>query len=242
MVSILHALLLLASMFVLAPVMSKIPKSALAGVLMVTAWRMSDWEAIRYYFHHRLRAAILTFGITMIATFTLDLTQAILIGSFISGAIFLSQIAQLTIEITAIDAQRLRERGLTLPEDHPPMRVAYLSGPLFFAATGHFNEAFAKVELDERIILSMRGVPLIDPSGLQSIIALYERLHSSGGGLLLAGVHANVLTMLDRGGVLDLIGRENVFWGADQAILAASRRDTTLRRQESFADEHPIGS
>src|SRR5207244_9195773 len=91
LVSIIHALALLASMFVLAPVMSRIPLAALAGVLMVTAWRMNEWEAIRFVFGRRFKTAIITFGITMLATISLDLTQAILIGAFLSGAVFLNK-------------------------------------------------------------------------------------------------------------------------------------------------------
>src|SRR5919108_3935139 len=88
MVSIVHALGLLLSIFLLAPVMSHIPLAALAGVLMVTAWRMNEWEAIRFIFTKRFRSAMIAFAITMLATITLDLTQAILIGTFVAGAFF----------------------------------------------------------------------------------------------------------------------------------------------------------
>ena len=54
-----HAVGLLISMFLLAPVMSKIPLAALAGVLMVTAWRMNEWESIRYIFSHKFKGAML---------------------------------------------------------------------------------------------------------------------------------------------------------------------------------------
>ncbi|MBI4928745.1 MAG: SulP family inorganic anion transporter, partial [Anaerolineae bacterium] len=95
LVSIIHAIGLLASMFFLSPVMARIPLSALAGVLMVTAWRMNEWEALRFMFGKRFKSAVLAFSITMLATVALDLTQAILIGSIIAAGIFLSQIAQI---------------------------------------------------------------------------------------------------------------------------------------------------
>ena len=104
------------------------------------------------------------------------------------------------------------------------MRVAYLTGPLFFAATGHFNEAFAHLGGTHALILSMRGVPLLDTSGLQVLAALHERLQHSGGTLMIAGAHGNVLRMLRRGGLLAALGTENVFWSSDQAIVAAEAR------------------
>jgi SulP family sulfate permease len=220
-VSLSHALALLASIFVLAPVMSRIPLSALAGVLIVTAWRMNEWESIHYIFSHRFKTAMTTFTITLLATITLDLTQAILIGAFLSAAVFLSEIADLEIDLQAVDPEKLQLRGIALRGDPLGIRVAYLTGPLFFAATDRFHESFAHLEGVHTLILSMRGVPLVDTSGLQAMLALCERLHGQGATLMLAGVHPDVFHKLKRGGLVEAIGAENFFWGADQAIMAA---------------------
>lgn len=225
LVSIVHALVLLASMFFLAPVMSQIPLAALAGVLMVTAWRMNEWEAIRYIFTNRFKTAMITFGITLLATISLDLTQAILIGAFLSGLLFLNQSASIDIQVQEVDADKLRQRGIANDGLCNHIRVAYLTGPLFFAATGNFNEAFARVGGTSALILSMRGVPLIDTSGLQAMQALHERIQQTGGRLLLAGLHPSVYRMLERGGLADIIGTDNIFWSADQAIVAAGQQD-----------------
>lgn len=224
LVSIIHALALLASMFILAPVMSRIPLAALAGVLIVTAWRMNEWEGIRYFFSHRFKTAILTFSITMLATIMLDLTQAILIGAFLSGAVYLNQSASLDIEVQEVDPVKLRKRGIENAGKCRHVRVAYLTGALFFAATGNFNEAFAHLNNTHALILSMRGVPLIDTSGLQVMLALQGKLKHQGGTLMLAGAHTEVQHMMERGGLIAAIGPENVFWSADQAIVAAEQR------------------
>lgn len=222
--SIVHALALLASMFALAPVMARIPLAALAGVLGVTAWRMNEWEAIHYIFKHRLKTAMITFTLTMLATVALDLTQAILLGAFLSGAVFLSQMANMNINVQTVDREKLRLRGIEVHGPVEQVRVAYLTGPLFFAATGHFNEAFARLDGVRTLILSMRGVPLIDTSGLQALLTLVEKLKKQDGTLMLAGVHEPVRQMLERGGLVKEIGEENFFWGADQAIIEAERR------------------
>ena len=224
MVSVIHALGLLLSMFLLAPVMGRIPLAALAGVLMVTAVRMNEWEGIRFIFGHGFKTAIVTFLITMIATITLDLTQAILIGAFLSGAVFLSQIASLDVEMQEVDTEKLRERGIETAGGCSHVRVAFLTGPLFFAATGQFNEAFARLGDTHALILSMRGVPLIDTSGLEAIRRLDEQLRKRGGVLMFAGVHKNAMRMLERAGLVEEIGPENFFWSSDQAIVAAESR------------------
>jgi SulP family sulfate permease len=224
LVSIIHAIGLLLSMFILAPVMARIPLAALAGVLMVTAWRMNEWESVHFLFSKRFKTAIFAFLVTMLATIALDLTQAILIGSLIAGGIFLNQIAQINIAVQDVDPQKLHARGIEVEGKCSHVKVAFVTGPIFFAATGFFNEAFANLGDTHALILSMRGVPLIDTAGIETIARLYEKLHRQGGVLMFAGMHENSVRMLDRAGLTDKIGRENFFWSSDQAIVEAERR------------------
>ena len=224
LVSFIHAIGLLLSMFLLAPIMARIPLAALAGVLMVTAVRMNEWNGIRFIFGKRFKTDIIAFSITMIATITLDLTQAILIGSILAGAIFLNKIATLDVTVQEVDPEKLKSKGIETEGKCRHVRVAYVTGPLFFAATGSFNEAFANLGDTHAVILSMRGVPLIDTSGLEAIRHLYERIHKQGGTLMFAGTHDNARTMMERGGLVEEFGEKNFFWSSDQAIVEAEKR------------------
>ncbi|HRQ33723.1 MAG TPA: SulP family inorganic anion transporter [Anaerolineales bacterium] len=224
LVSIVHAIGLLLSMFLLAPFMGRIPLAALAGVLMVTAVRMNEWEAIKFIFGKRFKTDMIAFTITMLATVVLDLTQAILIGSFLAGAVFLNKIASIDIEVQEVDIQRLKQKGIETAGKCQHVRVAFLTGPLFFAATGQFNEAFQNLKDTHALILSMRGVSLIDTAGIEAIHRLHERLHQRGGTLMFAGVHDNAYSMMKRGGLVEIIGEKNFFWSSDQAIVAAEKR------------------
>lgn len=224
LVSIVHALGILLSMFLLGSVMARIPLAALAGVLMVTAVRMNEWESIRFMFGKRFKTDMIAFTITMLATITLDLTQAILIGTLVAGAVFLNKIAGIDITVQEVDVEKLRQKGIETAGKCQHVRVAFLTGPLFFAATGQFNEAFQDLGDTHALILSMRGVPLVDSAGLEAIQRLYEKLHRQGGTLMFAGVHDNARAMMERGGLLEIIGEENFFWSSDQAIVEAEKR------------------
>jgi SulP family sulfate permease len=224
LVSIIHAVGLLLSMFLLAPLMARIPLAALAGVLMVTAIRMNEWNAIKFIFGKRFKTDMIAFTITMLATVVLDLTQAILLGSFLAAAVFLNKIASIDISVQEVDVERLKQRGIETAGNCQHVRVAFLAGPLFFAATGQFNEAFANLKETHALILSMRGVSLIDTAGIEAIHHLYERLHKQGGTLMFAGVHDNARNMMERGGLVEIIGAENFFWSSDQAIVEAEKR------------------
>ncbi len=224
LVSAIHAVGLLLSMFLLTPFMERIPLAALAGVLMVTAVRMNEWHAIKFMFGKRFKTDMIAFTITMIATIVLDLTQAILIGTALAGAVFLNKIASIEIDVQEIDIERLKQKGIETQGKCKHVKVAFLTGPLFFAAVGQFNEAFADLKETHTLILSMRGVPLIDTAGLEAIHRLYEKLQARDGKLMFAGVHENVKKMMTRGGLTNTIGEENFFWSSDQAILEAEKR------------------
>lgn len=223
MAGIIHALTLLAAALLFAPVIGQIPLAALAGVLMVTAVRMSEWHVIYYIFARRFKTAMITFVITMLATIALDLTEAILIGTAISAAVFINSVANLKIDLVDVDPDKMKKRGLDVHGRCKHIRVAYLTGPLFFAATNTFNQSFAHLENTSVLILSMRAVTLLDVSGLEVLTGLHDRMAKQNQKLMLSGVHEDVLEQMRRGGLLDNIGTENVFWSADEAILAAEQ-------------------
>jgi len=224
LVSIIHALGLFLSMFLLAPLMAKIPLAALAGVLMVTAVRMNEWSTIKFMFGNFFKTDMIAFTVTMLATIVLDLTQAIMIGTILAGAVFLNKIASIDINVQEIDIERLKQKGIETEGRCKHVRVAFLTGPLFFAATGQFNEAFVNLGETHALILSMRGVSLIDTAGLEAIHRLYERLNKQDGILMFAGIHENARSMMERGGLVKLMGEENFFWSSDQAIVEAEKR------------------
>jgi SulP family sulfate permease len=222
--SIIHSIALLVVVFALAPLIGQVPLSALAGVLMVTAWRMNEWHAIRFFFGKRLKHAMIAFTVTLAATVLLDLTQAILIGFAISSLIFMGQMSELQITRRPVDGKQMAAAGHGDNHYHQNAAVYYLSGPLFFAAVRRLHEAVEKHDpADARLIFSMRGVPLIDATGIEVLREIFHRQHGGGGDLLLAGVDSRVETLLRRSGFLDEFGSQRIFWGTDEAIVALGK-------------------
>ncbi len=224
LVSIIHSLALLAAALLFAPAIALVPMTALAGVLMVTAFRMNEWHSIRFMFGRGFKTAMITYLVTMIATITLDLTQAIIIGGVLSAAIFINDVANMQIDVRDVDVERMRARGIAIRTDCKAIRVAYLTGPLFFAATSQFNEAFAQEADAQVLILSMRAVPLIDISGVEALRELNGSLRADGKLLMLAGTQPRVVQYLERAGLDHEIGQSNFFWSSDRAILVAEQR------------------
>ena len=102
--------------------------------------------------------------------------------------------------------------------------MAYLTGTIFFAVTDKLKSELDDLGSTETLILSMRGVPTIDLSGIQALTELCEELEKERGiDVMLTSVQPKVLAELRRGGLIDFIGEEYVFESAEYAILKAQQ-------------------
>lgn len=224
MTGIFHAVILLLSMFVLGPIMSTIPLSALAGILIVTAWRMNDWANIHFIIDHRFKSGIAKFAVTLLATVFLDLTKAIIIGVALSTFLILVKLTNIEINISEIKPEKLEEIGIDLPHVSHKVKVVYMTGAVIFAVVDKITKKLRAEEDNVKgIILSMRGVPMIDVSGVQALIELANEMENMGIKVYLTSVQPAVLEKLRRGGFIDLIGEEYVFSSAEQAIIIAEQ-------------------
>ncbi|OGO92549.1 MAG: sulfate permease [Clostridiales bacterium GWF2_38_85] len=214
--SIIHSGVLLLSMFALAPIMSKIPLPALAGVLIVTAWRMNEWEAIRNIFNKKFVSAILQFTITMIATVVFDLTIAIMIGIVFSVIIFIINISDVQVSIADVDKEKLCGRKYCVHHEHTS--VAYIVGPLYFGTANKLGDKLASASQKDILILSLRGVPFADLSGVQALEELCKKLKAENTEVYFAGVQPKVMEMFRRCNIVDEVGEQNFFWSADKAL------------------------
>ena len=221
---IFHAVGLLASMFLLGGIMSKIPLSALAGVLMVTAWRMNEWDSIHFIFSKKLKTAIAQFLITMVATVAFDLTTAILIGVVFSILFFVVRISDIEVNLSDIDPARLAANGIDVKYQHDKTKVVYLTGPVFFTTIEKIKAELEGLEEMDYVIFSMRGVPLIDTTGTQFFGEICEALHSQGVKVLFAGVQPKVMSLMQRSGVVEQLGEEKFFWSVEQSLLAIDKK------------------
>lgn len=219
LVSILHGVVLALIALLAAGIIGRVPLAALAGVLFVTAWRMNEWHAIHFYFGKRLKHAMLAFIVTLIATVLFDLTQAIILGFGISTLIFMSQMSDLHINRQPVDLARLAQNDPSFTLPTYPISVYYLSGLLFFAAARKVvEEVEALDQVNATLIFSMRGVPLIDATGVEALREIWRRQRKGGGNLLLSGLPTRAEALLRRSGFLQELGEQRLFWSADQAI------------------------
>lgn len=218
LVSVFHSVVLILSMFLLGGVMSRIPMAALAGVLMVTAFRMNDWAAIKSIFSKKFKSSISQYIITMAATVVFDLTIAIVIGVVAAMVVFVVKSSELRVVSSDIDESRLE--GKVNSGHHEEFKVVYVSGPLFFGTQEKLIVQLQSLEGSRQVILSMRGVPTADDISLAELEKLYNTLREKGTQISFTGVQTAVKEMMDRAGFRQRIGEEHFYWDAVAAIKA----------------------
>lgn len=217
MTSIVHSAVLLLSMFILGGVMSEIPLCALAGVLIVTAWRMNDFAAIKSIFGKKIKTAIFQYLITMAATVIFDLTTAILIGIVFSIIMFVLKVSDMQVSVAAIDPKRIDDPEI----DREKLRytcVVYISGPLYFGTCNKLEEKISALGENYNVIFSMRGVTIADMSGIEALHEYCERLISSGIMVFFSCVQPEVSDMMERCGFKERFKDDMFFWSADKAM------------------------
>ncbi|MBQ8195153.1 MAG: SulP family inorganic anion transporter [Oscillospiraceae bacterium] len=218
LVSVVHSIVLILSMFLLGGVMSRIPLAALAGVLMVTAFRMNEWHAIKSIFGKKFKSSILQYLITMVATVVFDLTVAIVIGVVAAMLVFIVKSCELKVIVSDIDERRLQ--GGKYSDKLKSCKVVYLSGPLFFGTQEKLIGSISELSEAKQIILSMRGVPTVDDISLGELESLYKQLKEQGTQIMFCGVQEAVSEMMERADFRKRIGEENFYWDAVAAINA----------------------
>ncbi len=214
---IVHGIGLLISMLVLAPIMSNIPMSALAGVLMVTAFRMNEWDAISQFFKGKFKGPIAKYLVTMVATIVFDLTVAIAVGVGLSLVILVARLSHLEIAYDRVDVKRLG--GDTSMEQRlRNTTVAYITGPLLFSNTNILEEALTHSKGCDTILFSMRGVSQMDISAGQTLTEMIDAFQEQNVDVLFCGVSDTVHRMMQRVGVTDKVGEDHFYWSATQAL------------------------
>ena len=227
---IVHALTLLLIMLFVGKWAALIPMATLAGILVVVAYNMSEWENfISVFKGPRSDAAVLV--TTFLLTVLIDLTVAIEIGMVLAVFLFMRKMIKFSgvnmMEKESEDNQ-VDEEGIGNYNIPKSVEVFEITGPLFFGAAYKFKDAMKLIEEPPKVlIIRMRQVPIIDATGIRTLQEVYKELKHRGTKLILSEVYSEqVLTELKAARLLFAIGKANVTRSFE---LALTRSETILR-------------
>lgn len=228
---IVHALVLLLVLLFLGPLVGMIPLACLAGVLIIVSYNMSGWRSFLW-----LSKAPKSDFIVMLVTFCLtvifDLTVALEVGMLLAVILFIKRTNEATVIRSFSDAIdpthqndiRLHGNDLDMLQIPPHTEVYEIDGPYFFGIANKFDEISQRMGTDgQKVrILRMRKVSFMDSTGIHNLEQLYMRSQRCGMTLVLSGVNENVYKVLDKAGLVKMIGKENIRGHINGALARAT--------------------
>ena len=223
---LIHALTLLLIVTTAGRWIVLVPMGVLAGILLVVAYRMSEWHVFKALLRGP-KSDALVLVTTFLLTVLVDLTVAIQVGVVLASLLFMRRMAEVTQVRSVTDQLRDEERvgfeaenpDVVLPEGTEVFEIA---GSFFFGAAHRFTEALGELSRHPRIvILRMRDVYAMDATGLHALEEVHARLTKAGVVLLLSGVRAQPMMTLVKSGALERLGEEHVLGSFRDAVIQA---------------------
>ena len=223
-----HALVLLLVLLFLGPLVGMIPMACLAGILIMVSYNMSGWRSVLWLAKNP-KSDFLVMLVTFVLTVLFDLTIAIEVGLLLAVVLFLKRTNEATVirsfsneldpnansDVYGYDLEKLKI---------PPFTEDYeIDGPYFFGIANKFDDISRQLNhTSQKVrIIRMRKVSFIDSTGIHNLEQLYLRLKRSGIVLVLSGVNEQVFNALEKAGLVDMIGRENVCNHINVALFRA---------------------
>jgi SulP family sulfate permease len=206
-----HALTLILLIFFLAPLASDIPLCALAAILFVVAYNMSELKHFKRMVKRAPKADVAILLITFSLTVFSDLTIAVNIGVILAMLQFMRRMAS-SVEVQPMVEKELEVELRMNGHTHlPPGVLVYtIEGPLFFGAAETLERALAQTHTDPgTLIIRLKRVPFMDITGLQTLLEVIEQLQKRSIVVKLCEANAKVLGKLDKAGILQALGSQH---------------------------------
>lgn len=218
--AITHSLVLVLVVLFAGDLVSRIPLAALAGVLMVTAFRMVEVHNVRAVLRST-RSDAVVLCLTALATVAFDLIMAVEIGIAAAAVLALRHVAR-TAQITPVPTDELDQdrAGSLLDEGILTYR---LDGALFFGAAQWFLTELTAVSDAKVIVLRLPDIQVLDATGAQALGEIVGELEDRGVTVLLKGPRPEHLRVLAATGALDRLAHENHLFADLDAALAHAR-------------------
>ena len=227
---IIHAITLLLIMLVLGRFVVYIPMASLAAVLVSVSWNMAGFPAIKGIFKGQ-KSDITVLLVTFVITIFIDLTVAIEVGLLFAAFFFIKKM----IDVSEVREQRssivggistsksnsdMPEEVLEIPQG---VLVYEIEGPLFFGTVQKFEQSLSRANIDYKvIILRMRNTIYLDAGGLRALEQLKEACDKKDVTIVLSGIHTQPYMLLQKTGMAQVLGEENIYDHIDKALQRAS--------------------
>ncbi|MEE1014129.1 MAG: SulP family inorganic anion transporter, partial [Clostridia bacterium] len=218
-----HAVVLLLVLLFLMPYAGLIPMPAIAAILFMVAYNMSEWKKFVSVVKSAPKSDIIVLITTFVLTVLFDLVVAIEVGMILAAMLFMKRMS----EETAVTGWKYVD-----DEDDPDsidlrmvpqsVRVYEISGPMFFGAADKILDITLK-EFTSCLVLRMRGVPALDATAMNSLEMLRKKCEKRGIALVLSHVNPQPLETMKKSGFYEKVGADHFCPHIDDALELAAK-------------------
>ncbi len=218
-----HAVVLLLVLLVLMPLASYIPMPAIAAILFVVAYNMSEWREFVHICKKSPKSDVLVLITTFILTIVFDLVVAICVGLVLATLLFMKRMSD---ETTAYGWKEFDEynddENINLKKIPEGVAVFEITGPVFFGVATKISDAILSHDKTKKVlVLRMRSVPAIDATGLHAFENIIESLENKHIALVISHANEQPVKSLQKSGLYKKIRKENFCPKNDAALKRA---------------------
>ncbi|MDP1602234.1 MAG: C4-dicarboxylic acid transporter DauA [Legionella sp.] len=198
--AVIHSLVVLLSLVVMAPFLAYLPMPAMASLLIMVAWNMSEAPKAKHLLKTAPGSDIWVFLTCFSLTILFDMVIAITVGIVLAALLFMKEMAEMTKVLDITTHKRLHAEQI--PED---WRIFQITGPLFFAAADKvFGELTILCQSLKGVILYMEGVAILDAGGLVAFNRFITKCRQNNTEIFLTDLQLQPLKSLVKAGIKPL--------------------------------------
>lgn len=232
-----HSITLLLILVVLMPYASFIPMPAIAAILFVVAYNMSEWRVFVKLVKTAPKSDIIVLVATFVLTIVFDLVVAIEIGIVLTALLFMKRMSDVTQingwkYIDEEEEENENDPERILLREVPKNTLVYeVVGPMFFAAAYKFFQIPTEKSVNA-IILRMKGVPAMDATALKTLQEIHHKCQKNHITLIFSHIQEQPLSVIKKAGFDKVIQEENICSNIDIAL----KRAATLGKAKGSSD------
>ncbi len=194
--AIIHAGVVLLAMLFLAPMFSHLPMAALAALLLMVAWNMSEPKHVVHTLRIAPRNDVLVLLTCLSLTVLFDMVLAVGVGLLLAAGLFIKSMSELT------DTAPVSRDQHDLPDLPDSVAVYAIRGPLFFGAAEKALSVLRKFNPEIRVmIIDLRAVPMLDMTALAALSNVLIDYQKNNIGIIFLGTSARVRHKMRRAGI-----------------------------------------
>jgi len=212
---VISALGVAATILVLAPFASYVPKAALAGVLILTAARMNDLKTLSYYLQATKFDRWILIA-TALSSILISVEFCILIGIFLSFAFYVPRAAIIKVHELTVTSDRVIREVVSSDIGCSYIRVFNFEGEMFFGCAPELERHLDNIcegapESLKVMVLRLKRVNNPDAVCMDVLLRFVEKMHERKVIVMLSGIRESMAQTLKNVGITRLVGEENVF-------------------------------